>query len=1212
MTNSSATSTDKVSWNLVPLTPEYLEEEHGGYVRAIDAALTEPKIKNIALSGNYGVGKSSILQQVAENHASKVVEISLSTLAPKIEPEVEDTIPKQAATTTNRIQQEIVKQLLYREEPQKLTGSRFRRIERFYWSREIGIAGILGFIISVVFLLAGWTDTISNTLMPLIFLGLYDHLAMMVMVASSVIYFRWLFHGRLRITQLSAGAATVTLDEKSMSYFDQYLDEIVHFFEVSKRNIVIFEDIDRFDDPHIFETLRALNTLLNAPRSGKQAIRFIYAIKDSIFDIHCLNSLSAETNIKYEPAYAEVVRANRTKFFDLVVPVVPFITHRSAKSLIYRLLKDIEHDVSPELLDLASRYVPDMRLLKNIRNEFIVFRERIFSGDGKDLKLTQTELFAMMLYKSTHLADFEAIRLGKSNLDTLYNVYRSLVSENLEKLRKGISEKRRLLHLYTRTTAQGLNLRDKLIALSKRTARSVGYNANNSKFSHGGRVLSEQELGSAEFWRKFFSSEENSHLTWTNPHYGGVLNFEKDDLAEAFGISIEPYKWDEDYRNDLKVEIDENIDDIDFVRSADMGDFVDRIHFEVEYSGSSKTFAFIATEILRDGLAYQLVRAGFINRNFTLYTSTFHKDRVGPAAQNFIIHNVERNVMDEYFQLSHEDVEAVLRECGDSALKEHALYNLDILNYLLKFKSHKVRIMLTSFNSEGAEQKRFMHTYLSSGKRSARFVQHLSYIFPDILTYLIAATELSDLKRRRLISVVLSNLNGNVKYKIGGGVEKYITEKYSFFSVLTSENVGQETIKKIAEFFSNLGLCVDKLAPLSSKCQQEFIALSLYPVSRENIGLVFENQISSALDIALDLDNAVYKYLLQNLQDYLVAVDGLSETISSNDNLIRVLEDVLKSHPSLLDPVIAKSSEGCIVDNIDQISSDVWPYLAKYNRFKPTFANINRYLEEIGKVDSNLSKVLESANQILESSQFSEEKKQSVAVNILAARDTLPSAQLRVSLVNSLNLEDYLNIDDLPVEKGELFALLLKEELLEDSIESYTHIAPTDWPTREMFIQQSENFKNFVTTDLADCNIINILTSNKVSLSVKNAILDRAVEFESVCTKEDLRQIGQTALRLDRTIPIALIVNMPNYGVSNKDVLALLFPHLSAIPQKQLFEVLQNMGGDYSRLTSVGREVIKISDTKEILAVLDVLKQQGIVSKVTHQAGLLYVYRRHK
>lgn len=1213
MSGFSAPPNDDNSWNLVPLTPEYLHEEHGGYVRAIDAALAEPKIKNIALSGNYGVGKSSILQQVAENHADKVVEISLSTLAPKVDDDVDDTIPKQATTTTNRIQQEIVKQLLYREEPQKLTGSRFRRIESFYWPREIGIAGALGFVIAVIFLLTGWTNTISNTLIPWIFIGLYDHLAILVIAALSVISFRRLFHGRLRITQLSAGAATVTLDEKSMSYFDQYLDEIVHFFDVSKRTIVIFEDIDRFDDPHIFETLRALNTLLNASRSGEKTIRFIYAIKDSIFDTDRLNLLDDKENAKSEPAYAEIVRANRTKFFDLVIPVVPFITHRSAKSLVYRLLKDLKHDVDPELLDLASRYVPDMRLLKNIRNEFIVFRERIFSGDGKDLQLTQTELFAIMLYKSTHLADFEAIRLGKSNLDTLYNVYRHLVASNLEKLKNGVAENRKLLHQYNDTTARSLKLRDKFIALCKRSVRFAGYNYSNSRFVYGGRVLSEQELGNTEFWKKFVSSEEDSRITWNNPHYSGSLNFEREDLAEAFGISLEPYKWDENYRNELKVQIDENMYDIDFVRRADMGDFINRNDFEVEYLGSPRTFSSIAIEVLRDGLAYQLVRAGFINRNFTLYTSTFHKDRVGPAAQNFIIHNVERNVMDEHFQLTPEDVEAVLRECGDSALKDHALYNLDILNYLLKFKSHKARTIISSLKSDGAEQKHFMETYLLSGKRTARFAQHLSYIFSDVFIYLIAETELSDKKIRRLINIVLSNLNGNVKYKTGSVVEKYITENYSFFSVLKHENIRQKTIKKIAEFFSNLGVCVERLDSLSSTCRNEFISFNIYAINRENIELVFENQISYALDVAFDLDRTVYRYLLQNLQDYLVAVDGLSETICSTTRFIQIVEDVLASHPSLLEPVIANSSEDCLIDHIDQISSDTWPLLAKCNRIKPTFANINRYLEEIGKVDSNLSKVLESASNVLEIDSISDEEKQSLAAKILAAKDTLQSVQLRVSLVNSLNLGRYLVVEDLPLEDGELFSELLKADLIADEIETFARIAEASWRTRELYINESKWFSTYVNGDLLNNSIGQFLTSVSINRETKIAILNRLSEFEEYgFEKEGLYQIASFAVKNGIAIPYSIVLDMAKHGVQAELVISLLEPHLNSMSKSELFTVLKPLKGSYAWLTSVGYGIEKFKDTSENRALLNKLKRLGIVSSFPHDAGFLKVSKKRK
>lgn len=114
---SANNSRKEASLGLVSLTPEYIEEEHGGYVREISNALDNPKIRNIALSGNYGVGKSSILQKVAELQKENVVELSLSTLAPYDEDGLDNSVPKQATTTTNRIQQEIVKQLLYRAEP---------------------------------------------------------------------------------------------------------------------------------------------------------------------------------------------------------------------------------------------------------------------------------------------------------------------------------------------------------------------------------------------------------------------------------------------------------------------------------------------------------------------------------------------------------------------------------------------------------------------------------------------------------------------------------------------------------------------------------------------------------------------------------------------------------------------------------------------------------------------------------------------------------------------------------------------------------------------------------------------------------------------------------------------------------------------------------------------------------------------------------------
>nr|WP_279475436.1 hypothetical protein [Aeromonas veronii] len=127
------------------------------------------------MSGNYGVGKSSILREVARRQKDRVVELSLSTLAPIEMSQLDESVPKQATTQTNRIQQEIVKQLLYREEPSKTPGSRFQRIQRFRWPREIGMAIVLGFVFAIIFLLTGWTNQIIASLTMLKGVGDWAH-----------------------------------------------------------------------------------------------------------------------------------------------------------------------------------------------------------------------------------------------------------------------------------------------------------------------------------------------------------------------------------------------------------------------------------------------------------------------------------------------------------------------------------------------------------------------------------------------------------------------------------------------------------------------------------------------------------------------------------------------------------------------------------------------------------------------------------------------------------------------------------------------------------------------------------------------------------------------------------------------------------------------------------------------------------------------------
>lgn len=1198
------------SWNLIPLTPKYQQKEHSQYVTAIETALANDLIHNIALSGNFGVGKSSILQEIAQRKKKCVVELSLSTLAPIEASKLDESVPIQATTPTNRIQQEIVKQLLYREDPGKTPASRFRRIERFQWRREIWSSVLLGLAISIIFLLSGWTAKLADTFTFLRDMGVWSHLAILGIATGMVLLVRWRLYGKFHIKQLSAGSATVSLDETSVSYFDQYLDEIVYFFEVSERNVVIFEDIDRFNDSHIFETLRALNTLLNASPQIKKPIRFIYAIKDSIFDRIGLVAEGRKLEPDMDdPAQAEVVRANRTKFFDLVIPVVPFITHRSARDLAVQLLDGTEHKVAPELLDLAAKYVPDMRLLKNVRNEFIVFRDRIFSGDGQQLNLSETDLFAMMLYKSTHLTDFETIRLGNSKLDVLYEVSRKLVTANIEKLESELNELRQRLARIDGAATRSTLLGERLLAHVQRTVEAVRFMAPNGTYWFAGAQKSPTQLMGAEFWTDFVALAGSPELQW-RINQNQQLSFTRDSLAAALGDPLDAESWNEADRKALEEQVDEKTDDIKFLRGAALDDLVRRSEFLVKYEGTEQSLEAVAQAILKPGLAYQLVRAGYINRNFTLYTSTFHGDRVGSAAMNFIIHHVERDLMDEHFVLAPNDVDAVVRELGKIALKEPALYNIAILDRLLTNDDEAADIMVRSLIGFGESQTRFMQAYLAAGDQRLRFIERFTAVSPRVLVYLVSQAVLDDTSRLELVNCAL-NCDSTQKQKVDAAVSEYLSVHYAELTALISDETEHARAERIGALFTDANITVPRLEPLARQVRSSFVSRNLYEVTYENIAISVGNTATIALDVIREADEMVYDYVLKHLSAYLDAIDGKSATVYSSKNFIAVIEDVLERAAPHLDKVVERSAPDYKVANLEAVSEGAWPALAEHGRFPATFNNVSRYVINFESVDEPLAKILTAAGVITEINSADEDSKTKLAIAILAAQTQLPSAALRVELVESLDLDNYLNMDDVVAEVGDLYALLLKHNIIEDTAATYEHLAETDWPTRKAFICTSKKFTSYMTPDLLRPDLVALLTSDEISSEIQDLIVDQAEAYAEVADPSGLNALAQFASRHGHTLAPGVVQKMAQASVDSQQIVMLLEPLLASISREQLFTILQELDGDYSSLTAVGQDKPEIPNTPANLALLLHLKGEGIVSKYDEHESPIKVHKRN-
>jgi len=329
-------------------------------------------------------------------------------------------------------------------------------------------------------------------------------------------------------------------------------------------------------------------------------------------------------------------------------------------------------------------------------------------------------------------------------------------------------------------------------------------------------------------------------------------------------------------------------------------------------------------------------------------------------------------------------------------------------------------------------------------------------------------------------------------------------------------------------------------------------------------------------------------------------------------NFLAIIEDIIGQGASALDDVIALAAPDCKVEDLVEVSEAAWPALAEHGRFPATFNNVSRYLLAFESIDASLATVLSTAGKITEIDAAEEEHKVQLAVAILESADHLSSPALRAGLVESLDLEDYLSVDSIAVEEGELFALLLKHNIIADSAVSYVHLATTEWPTREAFIRESTKFKSYMTPELVGADLNRLLTSDKVDSTVKSVIVDQAEEYVDVGGSHGLSELARFATQHEYEISPDVVQKMAQGSVSAQQIVTLLKPHLASINRDQLFTILRALGGDYPKLSEVGRDKPRIPNTAADRALLERLKQDGIVSRFDEQKSPIKVHKRYK
>ena len=141
----------------VSLTPALLnrdsENDKKQYRSVLNLArkLEEEDILNIALTGPYGSGKSSILRSLKKGYPKyKYLSISLATLKSPLDDKKNEI---DIDTMNNRIEYSILQQLIYKEKQETLYNSRLKRIcHKPNWIRHVLSIIIIFYITALLYL----------------------------------------------------------------------------------------------------------------------------------------------------------------------------------------------------------------------------------------------------------------------------------------------------------------------------------------------------------------------------------------------------------------------------------------------------------------------------------------------------------------------------------------------------------------------------------------------------------------------------------------------------------------------------------------------------------------------------------------------------------------------------------------------------------------------------------------------------------------------------------------------------------------------------------------------------------------------------------------------------------------------------------------------------------------------------------------------------
>ena len=896
------------------------------YEEGFEFIFSNDDIRNIAVSGPYSSGKSSLLESYKKKYPQKTfIHISLAHFTNENKDNEEKEIEDSETVIEGKILNQLIQQIPIENIPQsnfrikRTTGTNYNG----YWAM-----GIVAFIGMLLFVLnygkyCTWINEMNSAVWNyewlrkfMFFLaspfGWVLSVLCIVVIACLGLYNLLNIQTNKNIfKKISVQGNEIEIFEDSQnSYFDKYLNEVLYLFENSKADVIVFEDIDRFENVQIFERLREINMLTNCRlqqhEEEEKVLRFFYLLKDDIF-----------------------ITKDRAKFFDYILPVVPVLDSSNSYNKIKEFFvgSTVEEKLNDRFLKGLALYIDDIRVLKNIYNEFVIYYERL-----KKIDLDPNRMLALVTYKNLFPRDFADLQLNKGFVHAIFSNKEKFCCKEIERINNEIQELEERIKNSEDELAVSLEELDDIRAAKYERADDGRYWYNIDKtflkwekeqLPIRKKAVEDRAIGTLQLLKKQMKELKKQKKRISGWSISQIIN--RDNIDMIFQITT----------------------------MNELGDVTD-------YSQIKKSEYF--------NLLKYLIRNGYIDESYSDYMTYFYENSLTLNDKTFL-RSVNDKKAKEYSYNLDSPLLVVSNLIPEDFLQEETL-NFDLLEYLLGSENNKEYLGNLAIQLQEKMQLEFISQYFALNEKRVEFVRWLNKQWTGLFSYAYKGRKLSRefLFLYSLYSVAYCSIDVLTEMNEEQVFSHFISNQEDF---LIDSNC---TTDQMIDKFVDLDIKFETINPQSNTSLLTGVyENNLYVINATNIRLFlsFAYQIDEKIiqghimtAIMSKKDQPLCKYVCSNLNNTIEITNAMStEGVDDDEEIIlyilnseQVNEETKEMYISLLKTVLHDLSkvmdENCR-DNllnrhlVDESAENICEYFSKQSLTDVLIRFINEISSEL-------------------------------------------------------------------------------------------------------------------------------------------------------------------------------------------------------------------------------------------------------------------------